>query len=171
MAIGIGLIFKAGATTGGSDIVVKLLRLKFKYIKTGELFLFTDMIIATVTAILFKNFNIVLYAAITLGLQMVVLDVVLYGTDEAKLVYIISDNYDKIADKILIEKEFGVTFLNGVGAYTKTNKQVIMCVVKKQNLAALREIVTATDDQAFMIITSASAVFGEGFKSHDSEEL
>ena len=171
MAIGIGLIFKAGATTGGSDIVVKLLRLKFKAVKTGELFLCTDFVIATLTAILFQNFNIVLYAAITLGLQMVVLDLVLYGTDEAKLVYIISDKYEAIADIILKEKEFGITYLKGVGAYTKTDKQVIMCVVKKQNLAALREIVTMKDDQAFMIITSASAVFGEGFKSHDSEEL
>ena len=99
------------------------------------------------------------------------MDKVLYGTDGAKLVFIISNDEETIARRLLTDIETGVTYLNGTGAYTDVNKQVILCAVKKQNLPKLQAIVRDVDPAAFMIVSSASEVVGEGYKSHFQEKI
>ncbi len=171
LSIGIGIIFKEGATTGGSDIIVKCLRIRFKHIKTGILFLFIDAMVVAASAIAFEDLNTALYAGIALIISSIVMDIVLYGTDEAKLIYIISENPDIIAARIMQELDIGATFIEGRGAYSNTNKQVIMSVIKKQIAPHLEEIVKEEDPDAFMIITKATEIYGEGYKNIFSEKI
>ena len=171
VAVGIGIIFKAGATTGGMDIIIKILRLKYRHMKTGSLFLLTDVMIVAISGIVFRDFNIMMYALIAVFITGKVMDVVLYGTDEAKLIYIISDFQPKITGRILAELDVGVTYLEGVGGYSQKSKQVIMCVVKKQLAPRVEEIIQEEDPTAFMIITSASEIYGEGYKDIFSEKI
>ena len=171
MAVGIGLVFKAGATTGGTDIIVKLLRLRFPHLKTGSLFLITDAIIVTASAFVFKDLDVALYAGVVVFVNSVLLDVVLYGRDGAKLIFIISDTHASITKRLLEELDIGVTYISGTGAYSGREKSVIMCVMKKQISAQAEVIVREEDPAAFMIVTSATEIFGEGYKSIYSERL
>ncbi len=171
MAVGIGLVFKAGATTGGTDIIIKLLRLRFPHLKTGFLFLVTDAIIVTASAFLFKNLDVALYAGLVVVINSTLLDVVLYGRDGAKLMFIISDNYQTITKRLLEDLDIGVTHISGAGAYSGKAKNVIMCVIKKPLSPKVEEIVREEDPDAFMIVTSATEIFGEGYKSIFSERL
>lgn len=171
MAVGIGLVFKAGATTGGTDIIVKLLRLKFPYLKTGVLFLITDALIVAASALVFKNVDVALYAGLVVFINSVLLDVVLYGRDGAKLIFIISDRHEAITRRVLEELDIGVTYISGSGAYSGKEKNVIMCVMRKQLSHRAEAIVREEDPGAFMIVTSATEIFGEGYKSIYSEKL
>ena len=171
MAVGIGLVFKAGATTGGTDIIIKLLRLKFPYLKTGRLFLITDALIVTASALLFRNLDVALYAGLVVFINSVLLDVVLYGRDGAKLIFIISDRHEAITRRLLEDLDNGVTYISGFGAYSGKEKKVIMCVMKKQISPQAETIVREEDPGAFMIVTGATEIFGEGYKSIYSEKL
>lgn len=170
-AVGLGIVFRAGATTGGTDIIVRLLKQKFRYLKTGTFFMIIDGVIVTVSGIVFKDINVALYAALALTVNMAVLNAVLYGGDGARLVYIISPAKDKIAKRILNELDAGATVLDGKGAYTGQKKEVLMVVLKMRALPEARDIVREEDKDAFMIVTRATSVFGEGFKSHEEEDL
>ena len=171
MAIGMGIIFKSGGTTGGTDVLVKLLRLKYRHMKTGTVFAITDLIIVSASALVFKNIELALYAGIALVVCSIVLDLVLYGPDEAKLVFIVSDKADQVAARLLKELDAGVTFLSGRGAYSNTEKQVIMCAARKQLFPKIRSVVQEEDSYAFMIVSNATEIFGEGFKDHFGEEI
>ncbi len=170
-AAAIGVIFRAGATTGGMDIIVKAIRLKVPHIKTGRLFFLTDAVIVTMSGILFRDINAALYAAISAICASIVMDLVLYGRDEAKLLYIISSKPEQITERILAELDIGVTYIDGQGAYSGKDKKVIMCAMKKTISPLVEEIVKEQDPAAFMIITSATEIFGEGYKSYFSERM
>lgn len=171
MAIGIGCVFKAGATSGGTDIIVKVLRLKFPHMKTGILFLFIDVAIVAFSAIIFKNIDTALYAGLTVFICSTVLDIVLYGKDSAKLIYIISDKSEDIAKRLLADLDLGVTYVQGTGAYSGKEKRVIMCVVKKHVAPKTEDVVKEEDPMAFMIVTSATEIYGEGYKNLFSERI
>ena len=170
-SIAIGMIFKAGATTGGTDIIVKILRLKFPHLKTGRLFLMCDMAVVLLSAFVFDNTDSALYAAIGVFLMSMVFDVVLYGADGAKLIYIISDKWQEISTRLLMELSVGVTYLEGEGAYSNERKRVIMCVVRKQIAPQIEEVVKEEDGNAFMIVSSAAEIYGEGYKNIYSEKI
>ncbi len=171
VASGIGLVFRGGATTAGTDIIVKLLRLKFRHISTGAIFLFTDGLVCLASGIVFKDFDNALYAAIAVFIQMFVLNMVLYGSDEARMVYIISERDEIIAKRLLKEIDAGATYLNGNGAYTGKDRKVLMCALKMRAVPQAREIIRQEDSDAFVIVTKATNVFGEGFKSHVEDDL
>lgn len=171
MAVGMGIVFKCGGTTGGSDILVKLLRLKYRHLRTGTLFAITDTIIVAVSALVFKNIQNALYAGIALAVSSMVLDLVLYGPDEAKSVFIISDRAQDVAKRILEELDIGVTYLQGRGAYSGAEKQVLLCAMRKALFPKVRQVVQQEDPEAFMIVSSATEIFGEGFKDHFTEEI
>ena len=171
VAIALGCVFKAGATTGGTDVIIKVLRLKFPHLRTGALFLVTDALIVIASAFVFRDVNKALYAGLTVVVTSMVMDVVLYGRDGAKLIYIISDHSEKIATRILDELDIGVTYMQGKGAYSGTDKQVILCAVKKQIAPKTEAIVREEDALAFMIVTSATEIYGEGYKSYFSEKI
>ena len=171
VGIGIGLIMKQGSTTGGSDIIVRLLRKKFPHIKTSALFSVFDYTVVAISAIVFKDIVLALYALIAVTVSAYVLDKVLYGTDEAKLLYIISDRSQPITEKLLKDLEVGVTFIQGKGAYSGKEKDVIMVAMRKALAPKAEEIVKEVDPTAFMIITSASEIYGQGHKNIFSEKL
>ncbi len=171
VGVGVAIVFKSKATTGGTDIIVKVLHDKYKHIKTGVIFLLTDIVIVAFSGMVFKDINIIMYALVSVFVQGKVLDIVLYGGDEAKLFYIISDNPDAISERIMKDIDITVTFLKGKGAYTGKEKQVILCVARKQQGPAIEEIVKAEDKDAFMIISSANEIYGEGYKNIMSEKL
>lgn len=112
-AVGIGWVFKAGATTGGTDIIIKLLRIKMPHLRTGGLFLAMDAVIVAISAFVFKNTDVALYAGLTVFVISLVLDLVLYGRDEAKLIFIISDHAEQITKRLLEELDIGVTYVRG----------------------------------------------------------
>lgn len=171
MALALGWVFKAGSTTGGTDIIIKVLRLKFPHLKTSALFLLTDALIVTASAFVFRDVNKALYAGLTVFLISIVLDIVLYGRDGAKLIYIISDHSEEITKRLLEELDIGVTYVQGSGAYSGRNKNVILCAIRKQLAPKAEDIVKEEDPLAFMIVTSATEIYGEGYKSYFSEKL
>lgn len=170
-AVSIGVIFKVGATTGGMDIIVKALRQRLPHLKTGNLFFIADAIVVTLSGIVFRDIDAALYAAITATCTSFAMDVVLYGRDEAKLLYIISDRPDEITKRILEELDIGLTKIEGHGAYSGNEKQVLMCAMKKTIFPRVESIVREEDPDSFMIVTSASEIFGEGYKSYFSERI
>ena len=171
MAIGLAFVFRAGATTGGTDIIVKLLRQKYRHLKTGRLFFILDILIVAASLLVFDDIDTILYAVVAVVVTSIVFDAVLYGFDEAKLVYIISDHSDRIAQRIMDELEAGVTFLKGKGAYSNNPKAVILCVMRNTIAPKAEEIVKQEDPLAFMIISSATEIYGEGYKNIFSEKL
>lgn len=171
VAVGIGFTFKAGATSGGTDIIVKCLRLKFKHLKSSFLFMAVDAAVVAASAIVFQNLNTAMYAGMAVFISSLVMDMVLYGRDGAKLIYIISDKPDQIAKRLLDDLGVGATYIAGSGAYSNMDKKIIMCVMRKQIAPQAEDIVKEEDKDAFMIVTSANEIFGEGYKSYFSEKL
>lgn len=171
IAVGMGYVFRNGATTGGVDIIIKCLRQKIPHLRTGTIMLIIDAGIVSLSGVIFGNVNSVFYSIISVITTSYILDKILYGHDEAKLIYIISDNSKEITEKILKENEIGVTLLEGSGAYENKAKKIIMCVVRKQLAHKVEEVVKEEDESAFMIITSATEIYGEGYKSYFGEIL
>lgn len=168
---GIGLVFRAGGTTGGMDIVVKILRLRFPYLKSGSIFLALDMMVVIASGFVFGDLTLGVYAGIVVVLNARIMDVILYGQDEAKLIYIISDRHGQIAERLMEELSIGVTYLEGEGAYTAKDKKIILCVTRKQRSVEVIDIVKEEDTNAFLIVSSANEIFGEGYKSYSAERL
>ena len=168
---GVGLVFRTGATTGGTDVIVKLLRLKFRHIPTGLVFGFVDGCVCALSGIVFKNIELTIYAAISLMVASITMNKLLYGSDGARMIYIISSDNKEIARRLMEEVDVGATFMHGNGAYTGKNFDVLMVVLRAKQLPRARDVVKHTDNGAFMIVTNATSVFGEGFKKHDSEEV
>lgn len=171
LAVGMGILFKLGATSGGTDILIRVIKLKYKHLKTGSLFLATDCCVIAASALVFGDMDLALYAAIATIISSFCLDLVLYGRDEAKLVYLITDHEKAIADRLMEELEIGVTYLQGQGAYTRDNKKVILCAMQKRLLPKVQEIAMEEDPFVFLIVTSASEIFGEGFKDISAPRL
>lgn len=171
LAIGIGIVFHMGGTTGGSDIVIKLLRQKYRHLNTGTIFFAFDIAVISVAAIAFKNIELALFALISVFVSSKVLDFVLYGLEKNKLVYIISDKSESIADRLMNELDIGVTYIDGKGAYTGKEKRIILCAVKNQIFPKLKKIVKDEDKLSFLIVSDATSIFGEGYKAIEKEEL
>ena len=163
----VGKIFRHGATTGGMDIVVKLIRLKVPHLKTNQIFLMADSFVVAAMILLMQDVVRGLYSAICIVISTTIMERALYGKDEATFVHIISDKPQEVADQLLYELQMGVTFIDGMGAYTKKDKKIIMCVAKKRDFYKVEAVVKKTDPKSFMIVSSAQEVFGEGYKQHE----
>ena len=168
---GLGIVFIAGASTGGVDIVARLLKLKFRNFTIGKILLCMDLCTAVATGIVYGEFNNTLYSVITLVLSSFVLDKVVYGMDYAKVALIISDRYEEIAQAIDTQLDRGVTLLHGQGFYLRSDKFVLLSAVKRKQLAQLKDLVMSIDPSAFIILQDAHQVLGDGFKRYDRNEL
>lgn len=169
--LAIGLIFKCHATSGGTDVIIKLLRIRYPHIKTGILYILTDMLVLVIAAIVFNDLAAAMYSFISVMVVSFVVDFVLYGRDGAKLIFIISDRPDIITVRLLDELDIGATHVFGQGAYSREKKTVIMCAIKKRLYPQAEDIVREEDPNAFMIVSSASEIFGEGYKSYFDERM
>lgn len=168
---GIGVVFLTGASTGGGDIVARVLKLRLRNLPIGRLLLCLDVTIAVLTGIIYRDFNNTLYSIVTLVVSCTVLDRVVYGFDFAKVALIISDKHEQVADAIAAKLDRGVTLLDGAGYYSRADKTVLLTAIKRKQLAQLKEIVMTVDPSAFLILQDAQQVLGDGFKAYDRYEL
>lgn len=168
---GFGIVFLSGASTGGVDIIARLLKLKFRNCPIGKLILCFDMCTAIATGFVYKDLNNTLYSAMALYLSSVVVDYVVYSIDYAKVAIVVTDKHEAVAQTIAKDLDRGVTFLNGQGYYTRQDKKVILTAVKRKELAELKELVNKVDSEAFIILQDAQQVLGDGFKRYDRFDL
>lgn len=163
---GMGLVYYAGGTTGGMDIIVKLFRRRFFNINFGTIMMGFDALVIAVYALTFRIYESAMYAVIAIYVTTKAIDVVLYGFDTSSIFYIISEKRDEIAQE-LTEGSFhrGVTFLEGEGAYSHKKERVIMCVLKRTQIADARRMIRRIDPNAFVIVSDTKNVFGRGFEN------
>lgn len=171
MAVGLEIVLLEGATTGGTDVIVKIFRKYFRGISAGKLFIITDGLVVFCSILVFGNIDAGLYAAICIIVSSSLMDAMLYGRDQAKMIIIISDKNAEISERLMAELDVGATFLDGQGAYSGADKKVLLCVVKKWLLGRALKIIKAVDTESFSIVSTANEVFGEGYKAHDGEQI
>ena len=161
--LGLGLVFMAGASTGGSDIMAKLLRKRFRRLKLSRLMLILDIITVTLTGVAFHDITRTLYSALPLYVSALVMDSVIYGLDYSSMALIISDKYSEIVTEIARKLERGTTLLDAHGGYHGDSRQVVMCAIRRRQITELKDLVSRIDPNAFMILQDAHQVLGEGF--------
>ena len=170
MGVGLGLVFSQGATTGGTDIIGKLLKLKFSWLPIGKLILVPDVVVLALAMLVFGQIETALYGAIALFASSKVTDVVLYGLNPAKMALIISDQWREGADTLLAQDR-GVTILRGWGAYTRAEKHVLLIAFQQREIVQVKRVVHQLDPKAFLIVCDAQDVLGEGFGDYQTEEI
>ena len=171
MGASLGVVFFQVATTGGTDLAARLLKLKFKWLPMGKLLMGVDLAVIVLVALFFRNLNTALYGLVALYISTLAMDGILYGLDNAKVAYIISDHNDEISSAIVQDLDRGVTILHGQGAYTGAEKQVLMCAFKQREIAAIKAAVKDIDPDAFLIVCNAHEVLGDGFREYKKDGL
>jgi uncharacterized membrane-anchored protein YitT (DUF2179 family) len=164
IGVGLGLIFKAKATSGGSDIVAMIIG-KYTKMPIGQLIIIVDSAIVLVGLIAFDDWKIPLYSLIVIFITGKVVDVILEGMSYDKVLFIISDKSMEIRDKIVKDLNRGGTFLNGEGMYKRDEKSIIFTVVSRREMSMLREFVNNIDPNAFVTAINSNEILGNGFKS------
>ena len=168
---GLGIVFATGASTGGSDIIIRILKLRWRNTPIGVISIGFDLVIAALTGIVFKDIACALYSGVAIFITGKVIDLVVYSFDYSKVALIITDHYKEVAEQIAIQLDRGATYLNGEGSYTGAEKKVILTAVKRQQLAELKGLVVAIDPQAFVIVQEAHQVLGDGFSHYTKDSL
>ena len=169
--IGIGLVFAVGASTGGSDIVVRLLKLKWRNTPIGSIAMGFDLVVAVLTGLAFWDISRSLYSGVAIFVTGVVMDAVVYRFDYSKVVMVISKHNDAIAKEITQKLDRGVTYLEGEGYYSGNQTKVVLSVVKRQQQAELKQLVVDIDPDAFIIVQEAHQVLGDGFSRYTKDSL
>ena len=167
--IGLGLLYSTGATGGGMDIVAKVIRRGRPHINLGTIYMTIDVTVITIYAIMFKSYEIAMYAIMSSVVFSRMVDFVLYGRVTSKACYVITDNSDEICEVIREHFSRSATLLHARGAYYGTEKEVILCVLGRQQIVHLRRKIAEIDGGAFMIVCDAREVYGMGFGSISSE--
>ncbi len=168
---GLGVVFVCGTSTGGSDILVRLLKLRYRNVPIGQISLCFDALVVLLTGIVFRDITKALYTGITVFVTSKVVDAVVYRFDYSKVALIISPEYQKIAEAIGTRLDRGATYLHGEGTYSHKNTKVVLTAVKKQQLAELKELVMQIDPNAFVIVQEAHQVLGDGFSRYHKNAL
>lgn len=164
IGIGLGLIFKSRATSGGTDIIAMIVN-KYTRIPVGTLIIYVDATIVLVGLIAFKDWRIPLYSWVTIFITGKIVDMMIEGIASEKAVYIISEEYEEIRDKIINEMGRGGTYLRGEGMYNGTQKKIIYTVVDRKELILLQRYVHEIDPNAFLTVMETKETLGEGFHS------
>lgn len=163
---GMGMVYYVGATQGGTDIAAKMIRQKRPYINFGTLLLLMDAVIIAAYALVLGRYDSAMYSIIAMYVVSKVVDLALYGMDMSSLCYIITEDCQELVKVILSgHLRRGVTILEGEGAYSHKQKDILLCVVKRTQVPELRRLVKSIDEKAFFIVTDAKNVFGKGFEN------
>lgn len=170
LGVSMGLLLSVGATTGGTELAARLLKLKLRHLSIGRLCLVLDVTVITLYALTFRSINNALYGIIAMYISSLAMDAVVYGSINAKMAYIISDHSQEITEKLL-GMDLGVTLLKGKGGYTGGEKNVVLCAFKRSQIAAIKANVTAVDPAAFIIVCEAHEILGEGFGEYSPDSL
>ena len=169
--LGLGIVFAAGASTGGSDIAARLLKLKYENVPIGTISMGFDMMVVLLTGLVFMDLSKALYSGVALFGSGQVMDAVVYRFDYSKTAMIISSEYETIAREIGEKLDRGATFLNGEGSYSGRPVKVVFTVVKRGQVAELKRLVMEIDPNAFFVVQEAHQVLGEGFSRYSRESL
>lgn len=161
---GMGIIFLRGSTTGGTDILGRVLLRYFQHIPLGKILLAIDFVIVSAAGIYYGSLDAALYALVSVYVTERTMDSVLYGFNETRIAYVVTDRPVEVARRVMDETDRGVTYLNGEGGYQRAKKLVIMCAMPSRQFAKFKRIVLEVDRSAFIMVTPASDVIGEGFK-------
>ena len=171
LGLSIGMIFAQGATTGGSDLAARLLKLRLAWLPLGRVLLMLDLAVIAAAALVFRQVESAMYGVLALVLSTYVTDLVLYGLDTAKVAYIITDRTPEVIDMLTGQLDRGVTILHGRGAWSGEEKQVLMCAFKQREIVTVKQAVRQLDPNAFLIVCDAREVRGLGFRSHLDPEI
>ena len=164
MGFGISLIIMRGATTGGVDIIAKLINKKFRHFTVGKIILCMDVLVIVFAAVVYKNIESALYSAVTVYSTSFVLDLMLYGSDKGKLLFIITDKEKQICQKINTVLQRGATILSAKGGYTGKERTILFCTVRRHEVSMLYDIIDTYDPTAFVVVSEVGEIIGEGFK-------
>ena len=168
---GIGVVFASGTSTGGSDILVRLLKLRLRNVPVGQICLFIDLTVAVLTGVVFRDVTKTLYTGVTVFLTTKIMDAVIYRFDYSKVALIITAKYEEVAKTVGEKLSRGTTYLYGEGAYSGKQTKVVLTAIKRQQLAELKELVTDIDPDAFIILQEAHQVLGDGFTRYSKNSL
>ena len=171
VGLALGIIFTQGATTGGTDLAARLLKLKLPWLSLGKLLLFLDLAVIALSALVFGSLRTALYGVISQTVSAFVADTVLYGLDSAKVAYIISDRFQAVCTAIARDLERGVTILHGEGGWSGADKRVLLVAFKQRQIVSLKRAVKETDPDAFLIVCDAHEVMGNGFRRYQKHDI
>ncbi len=166
MGVGLAVVFLRGATTGGVDIIAKLINRKSQHLTIGRLVLIMDAFVILLSMIVYKSLQSGLYTVISIFICSVMIDYVLYGVDKGNLIYVITKN-EKLASCLTRQLERGVTVISAMGAYTNSKNFVVLCAIRAYEVTKFRQAVKNADPDAFMVVAGATEILGEGFKKLD----
>ena len=168
---GLGLVFSVGGSTGGSDILVRLLKTRYQNVPIGIINTCFDLAVVALTGLVFQDITKALYSGVAVFVCGRVVDAVVYRFDYSKVALIISQKHEQIVQAVGDELERGATLLYGEGGYTHRQTKVVLTTVKRQQLAELKELVASIDPDAFIIVQEAHQVLGEGFSRYSKDAL
>jgi len=164
--LGLGLVFLRGGTTGGTDILGKLIKLKKPHLPMGTLIMLIDLVVVSAAGIIYKSLESVLYSSIVFFISGRVINYLLYGTGSGKMLMVVTDKAEEITAAINSELKRGVSIIPVRGGYTKENKSMLLCVVRANEVAGVNKIILRYDENPFIIISEAGEVLGLGFKGN-----
>ena len=165
LGLGLGLVFSAGCTTGGTDIIMRLFKLIFPHYSMGKLIMILDAVVVIAAAIVFKSAESALYAAILIFVSSKVVDYVTYGAGNGKMLLVFTDNAHKITAAITSQMTRGVSIVPVEGGYTGEKKNMLIIVLRSHEVSKVRGIIKKADPHTFTVIAEAREIFGEGFKA------
>ena len=168
---GLGLVFLAGASTGGSDIVVRLVKKKYRNLPIGRISIMFDAMVVLLTGVVFRDISKALYSGVVVFVCGQVIDAMVYRFDYSRVALIVSREHEAIARAIGEKLDRGATYLHGAGSYSVQNMEIVLTVVRKGQLAELKELVMDIDKSAFVIVQEAHQVLGDGFSHYSPDAL
>lgn len=169
--LGLGTVFSTGGSTGGSDILVRILKLHWSNVPIGTINTIFDFVVAILTGLAFRDISRTLYSGVAIFVTGRIIDAVVYRFDYSKVALIISDKHEAITQMINHDMDRGATYLHGEGSYSHQDKKVVLTVVKKQQIADLKRLVVEIDPNAFIVVQEAHQVLGEGFARYSKDSL
>ncbi len=169
--LGLGVVFIFGTSTGGSDILVRLLKLRYRNVPIGQISMWFDLVVVVLTGLVFGDISKALYTGIAVFITSQIIDAVVYRFDYSKVAIIITKEYEAVAKRVDSQLLRGVTYLYGQGSYSQKDTKVILTAIKKQQLSELKELVMEIDPNAFVIVQEAHQVLGDGFARYSKHSL
>ena len=171
LGIALGLILGQGASTGGTDLLARLLKLPLPWLPVGKLLLGLDLLVILASALVFRSLDTALYGLVALYLSTTVMDTVLYGLDTSKVAFIVTACPRPMAQALTRSLDRGITILQGEGAWSGETRQVLMCAFKQRQIVSLKQAVKELDPDAFLIVCNAHEVLGNGFGRYEKNQL
>ena len=169
--VGLGFVFAVGFSTGGSDIIVRLLKRSWRNMPIGMINMVFDAGVALLTGLAYQDAAAALYSGVTIFVSGKVIDVVVYGFDYSKVALIITEHYEQVVEAVSSKLDRGATYLHGEGSYSHKQTKVVLTAIKRQQLAELKELVVEIDPDAFIIVQEAHQVLGDGFQRYNKDSL